>query len=112
MFISLNRLGSMVLDFDGNTLSAIFLDDLGAVADSFTIKKCDSGLILTNQEVISTVAYETCASITASDGFHILASGNVTFRAGSQVILGSGFSVRTGATFKIEIDAALAAESE
>ena len=68
---------------------------------------CPAGLILTAQEVISTVVYETCASITASDGFHILAPGNVTFRAGSQVILGSGFSVRPGATFKIEIDPAL-----
>ncbi len=39
MFISLGLLGSMVLDIDGNTLNAVFLDDLGTVADSFTLIK-------------------------------------------------------------------------
>jgi len=39
MYISLNLLGSMVLDFDGSRLDATFLDSLGGVQDYFTIVK-------------------------------------------------------------------------
>lgn len=39
MFISLNNLGSMVLDVNGNTLEAKFLRENGAIADYFTIVK-------------------------------------------------------------------------
>ena len=39
MFISLRRLGSMVLDVSSNRLDAIFLDDAGSVNDQFTMVK-------------------------------------------------------------------------
>ena len=39
MFISLNQLGSMVLDVNGSRLDATFLRDDGVVADSFAIVK-------------------------------------------------------------------------
>lgn len=39
MFISLNSLGSMVLDVDGNRLDAKFLNSTGVVADHFTVIK-------------------------------------------------------------------------
>jgi hypothetical protein len=39
MFISLNQLGSMVLDVDGNRLDAKFLRETGAIDDSFTVVK-------------------------------------------------------------------------
>ncbi len=39
MYISLNQLGSMVLDFNGNTLDAKFLRSTGQVADSFRVQK-------------------------------------------------------------------------
>ena len=39
MFISLNNLGSMVLDIDGNRLDAKFLRENGLIADYFTIIK-------------------------------------------------------------------------
>jgi hypothetical protein len=39
MFLSLNVLGSLVLDVDGNRLDAVFLDSTGAVRDTFTILK-------------------------------------------------------------------------
>ena len=39
MFISLNNLGSMVLDVDGSRLDAKFLRETGAIADNFTILK-------------------------------------------------------------------------
>jgi hypothetical protein len=39
MFISMNSLGSMVLDISGNRLDARFLDSTGSVKDEFTIIK-------------------------------------------------------------------------
>ncbi len=39
MFVSLNLLGSMVLDVAGNRLDATFLDDTGTVRDTFTMIK-------------------------------------------------------------------------
>ncbi|MBK8974772.1 MAG: metallophosphoesterase family protein [Planctomycetes bacterium] len=39
MRVGLNRLGSLVLDLDGDTLDARFLDDLGQVLDRFQIVK-------------------------------------------------------------------------
>ncbi|HZE90027.1 MAG TPA: metallophosphoesterase, partial [Verrucomicrobiae bacterium] len=39
MFLSLNTLGSMVLDVEGKELHASFLDAAGAVRDQFTIRK-------------------------------------------------------------------------
>jgi len=43
MFISLNNLGSMVFDVNGNTLDAKFLRENGAIADSFRIVKGVAG---------------------------------------------------------------------
>ncbi len=43
MFISLNNVGSMVLDVEGNTLHAKYLRDTGAIGDYFTIQKIDVG---------------------------------------------------------------------
>lgn len=45
MFISLNNLGSMVLDIDGNRLDAKFLRENGAIADYFTIIKGGGGTV-------------------------------------------------------------------
>ena len=39
MCISLNVLGSLVLDFEGQRMDATFLDDKAEVRDYFTIKK-------------------------------------------------------------------------
>ncbi len=39
MFISLNSLGSMILEIDGNRLDAKFIDQTGATRDYFTITK-------------------------------------------------------------------------
>jgi hypothetical protein len=39
MYQSLNVLGSLVLDFNGNRLDATFLDERGAKRDYFTIVK-------------------------------------------------------------------------
>jgi PKD repeat protein len=39
MFVSLNSLGSMVLDVTGNRLDAVFLDQAGATRDSFSLVK-------------------------------------------------------------------------
>jgi hypothetical protein len=44
MFISLNSLGSMILELNGNRLDAQFIDHTGAVRDYFTITKGGTGI--------------------------------------------------------------------
>ena len=46
MFISLNQLGSLVLDVNGPRLDATFLRSTGAIADSFTILKGGAAVAL------------------------------------------------------------------
>ena len=48
MVVSLNVLGSLVLDVSGNRLDATFLDDLGAVQDTFTLIKAPATLPVAN----------------------------------------------------------------
>ena len=43
MFLSLDELGSFVIDVDGDRLDAKFLDDHGAIHDHFTMMKGNSG---------------------------------------------------------------------
>ena len=43
MFISLNNMGSMVLDVDGNTMHVKYLRDTGAIDDYFTMQKVSLG---------------------------------------------------------------------
>lgn len=45
MYLSLDRLGSLVLDIDGDRLDASFLDDRGTVADSFSISKTGARVV-------------------------------------------------------------------
>ncbi|MDX1459678.1 MAG: PKD domain-containing protein [Xanthomonadales bacterium] len=39
MFVSMSVLGSMILDVSGNRMDVLFLDDVGAVCDEFTLLK-------------------------------------------------------------------------
>ncbi len=51
MFVSLNQLGSMVLDFDGDQLDVEFLNGSGSVADSFSIQKASACVITEDPEL-------------------------------------------------------------
>ena len=64
-------------------------------------------LILDNQTIATTVVFQACNTIIAGPNFQILAGGNVTFRGGQQVIMSNDFSVASGATLVVEIDASL-----
>jgi hypothetical protein len=46
MAVSLRRLGSLVLDFDGHRLDAVFVDETGAELDRFSIVKPRLQLVL------------------------------------------------------------------
>jgi len=54
MFISLNNLGSMVLDVDGNRLDAKFLRENGTIADYFTILKGAVSVPAAPQNLVAT----------------------------------------------------------
>jgi ELWxxDGT repeat protein len=66
-------------------------------------------VVLNSQTMCSTELVEACRSITVGSGFSVTApGGNVTVRAGEQVILQNGFTVENGCSFTIEIDPSLA----
>jgi hypothetical protein len=52
MFISMNILGSLVLDVSGNQLDATFLDETGAIQDHFTIVKGPLCSVDTDQDAV------------------------------------------------------------
>jgi len=65
MFISLNLLGSMVLDITTNRLDAIFLRETGATNDSFTILKTNYPPVASNL-VFTVAANSTTALLLAA----------------------------------------------
>ncbi|HSF20295.1 MAG TPA: Ser-Thr-rich GPI-anchored membrane family protein [Vicinamibacteria bacterium] len=64
-------------------------------------------LDLMGQVINTTEVYEACQTITAGPSFTVVSPGNVTFRAGTSVILENGFAVMSGAALTIEIDPSL-----
>ncbi|HEX8618570.1 MAG TPA: fibronectin type III domain-containing protein [Thermoanaerobaculia bacterium] len=67
MYISLNNLGSLVLDVRGNTLSAKFLRETGLVADSFQIEKGNRAPAAATA-LTATAASETGIDLAWTDG--------------------------------------------
>ena len=61
-------------------------------------------LSLTYSIISAVTEYDACNSISAGPDFSILAPGDVTFTAGSSIVLGNGFMVEAGAKFKAVID--------
>lgn len=104
MFVSLNRLGSLVLDIEGNRLDAKFLREDGTTNDYFTILKGsaiditdvnviegDSGTVnavftvslsATNAQSV-TVDYTTALGTATPDDDYLNKAGSLTFLAGT-----------------------------
>lgn len=59
---------------------------------------------LTDQQIDTVAIFEACDTLSAGSGFHVAGSGDVTFRAGHRIVLQSGFSVGSGASFRAAID--------
>jgi len=80
MFISLNALGSMVLDVSGNRMDVVFLDQSGAVRDEFTMLKTpdsDPPLI---------------TGATAPDASHVLVDFNEPLNS-TQALVAANYSI-------------------
>jgi hypothetical protein len=74
MFVGLNRLGSLVLDIDGDRLEAKFLRENGAVDDHFTIVKGDQPPVILTQPESQT------ATLGATVRFNVVVSGTRPMR--------------------------------
>jgi hypothetical protein len=86
MFISLNELGSMVIDVNGSRLDATFLRDDGAIADSFSIVKAAGNVAPT----VSITSPTNGASYTAPANISITAGASDTDGTISKVELFNG----------------------
>jgi serine protease AprX len=62
---------------------------------------------LDRQTINTTQAFVACNTISTGDDFVVDASGDVTFRAGTSIALGNGFSVASMAKFEAIIDPSL-----
>lgn len=71
-----------------------------------TLEGCMSAdeVAVPDQDVGSSQTFEACRTLTAADVD--VTSGSTTFRAGESIVLGSGFSVASGASFQAVIDPA------
>jgi len=61
-------------------------------------------LILTNRTISDTKTFEACETIKAGPDFEVLETGDVTLRAGNEIVWHEGFSIRVGASFVAVID--------
>jgi hypothetical protein len=61
---------------------------------------CPADLLLTGQTVSTTETFLATQTITAGGGFSVVSPGDVTFHAGTRVVLQDGFSVGSGASFR------------
>lgn len=93
MFVSLNELGSMILDVDGPRLHATFLRDNGTVGDRFTLDKSGTATPSAPAAVTATATSATSAAVSWTDtssnetGFRVercTGSGCTSFAAVTQ----------------------------
>ena len=84
---------------DGCASGVVTLDQARSCTADFT-GACDPSVDLTAQTVDTLELFAGCEEITAGDGFVVGASGDVTFRAGTRIVLRSGFSVASGGKFE------------
>ena len=92
---------------DANTLSSAYLSDASLPLTVPTGCGGPNDLVLEGQTIDDTQTFIGCISVTAGNGFMVGTSGDVTLRAGQQVVLTSGFSVATGGRLVIDVDGSL-----
>jgi uncharacterized protein YkwD len=66
-----------------------------------------SNLNVPQQTVSTTETFQACDTVSATSGFEVAATGDVTFQAGRRIVLGDGFSVASGGTFRAVVDSTL-----
>jgi hypothetical protein len=116
MYVSMNTLGSMVLDVAGNRLDAIFLDSDGAVGDSFSITKGpdttppalvsaeavdDITVALQFSETIDQVGAETAVNYAIDQGITVSAA---TLAADGRSVNLSTSVLSEGVTYTVTVD--------
>jgi hypothetical protein len=98
MFISLNNLGSLVLDINGNRLDAKFLRENGTIADSFSIVKGTTPPPPTGDTTAPTVTISTptTSATTSTTSTPVTVGGSASDNVGVTQVLWS--NAATGGT--------------
>jgi hypothetical protein len=98
---------------DGTPLTESILYAFPVTGDrelTATFEPCPAERLLGPAAVGVKAVYETCQALVAGTDFHVMApGGDVTLRAGERVILGDGFAVDSGASFRAVVDPQLSA---
>jgi len=66
-----------------------------------------SNLDVPQQTVSTSETFQACDTVSATAGFEVTATGDVTFHAGRRIVLGDGFSVASGGSFTAIVDSTL-----
>ncbi len=77
-------------------------DPVGNVTEIVETPECSGGgstVVLENQTVTTAKTFISCADLQAGNDFAVESPGHVTFQAQGKVVLTSGFSVGSGASF-------------
>jgi hypothetical protein len=99
MYISLLKLGSMILDIDGNRLDARFIDNLGATGDYFSIIKGGApkpSVTIAATTPNATEAGPTNGIFTVTRTGGTAASLTVNYTVGGTATSGSDYTALTG----------------
>jgi hypothetical protein len=96
--------GRIWLDFSFHG-DAVSNDFAGFYVDDIAVWSCFSApvLDLADQVVTTEQTFRACETLTAGQDFEVAPQGSVTFRAGKNIVLKSGFSVTAGGTFTAAI---------
>jgi len=65
---------------------------------------CVPGLTIDDGRTVDTLETYTSCDVLTAGPFHVVSPGEVTFRAAGSIVLQSGFSVGSGASFRAVID--------
>jgi len=73
---------------------------------SFVLRPCpgDTFANIVGTTYLDTRAEQACETLTAGGGTTIGSSGDITFEAGRKVVLGDGFKVESGGSFRVVIE--------
>ena len=95
---------AITLDAADDRTWAYTTDAVGNVTEIAEMGACPGDLTLSNQTVSDVEVFESCATLTAGPAFTVTATGDLTLRAATSVVLSDGFHVEAGGRLAIATD--------
>ena len=95
---------AITLDAADDRTWAYTTDAVGNITEIAEMGACPGDLTLSNLTVSDVEVFESCATLTAGPAFTVTATGDLTLRAATSVVLSDGFHVEAGGRLAIATD--------